>query len=78
MALREPHYFFFVVVHFGAPGWLSQLSIRLLVSAQVTISPYRELEPRIGSALTGRNLLESLCLPLSAPPRLVLPLSLSK
>ena len=31
----------------GAPGWLSQVSIQLLVSAQVMISPFREFEPHI-------------------------------
>ena len=31
----------------GAPGWLSQLSVQLLVSAQVMISRFREFEPHI-------------------------------
>ena len=32
----------------GVPGWLSQLSVRLLISAQVMISWFREFEPCIG------------------------------
>ena len=30
------------------PGWLSQLNIRLLISAQVMISQLHEFEPHIG------------------------------
>ena len=32
----------------GVPGWLSQLSVRLLVSAQVTISQFPEIKPHVG------------------------------
>ena len=32
----------------GAPGWLSRLSVQRLASAQVTISPLREFESRVG------------------------------
>ena len=31
----------------GAPGWLSPLSVQLLVSAQVMISRFQEFEPHI-------------------------------
>ena len=47
----------------GAPGWLSRLSVQLLMSAQVTISRVREIEPTW-----------DLSLPLSAPPLLSLSL----
>ena len=46
----------------GAPGWLSQLSIRLLISAQAMISQFMESSPMSGSAT----------LSLSASPLLVL------
>ena len=58
----------------GAPGWLSRLSVRLLILAQVTISGFMGLSPASSSALTTRSLLGSLSL--SAPPLLVLSLSL--
>ena len=53
----------------GAPGWLSQLSVRLLTSAQVMISG-SEIKPRVG--LWAWNLSKillftpSLCHPLPA------------
>ena len=56
----------------GAPGWLSQLSVRLLISVQVMISRFVELSPASGSVLTVWSLLGILSLPLS------LPLTLSK
>ena len=34
------------------PGWLSRLSIRLLILAQVMISQFVSLSPVLGSALT--------------------------
>ena len=63
----------------GAPGWLSWLSIQLLVLAQVMISQFMGLSPASGSVLTYRASLEfSLSLSLSAPPPLALSLSPSK
>ena len=32
----------------GTPGWLRQLSVRLLIPMQVMISQLREFDPRIG------------------------------
>ena len=32
----------------GAPGWLSGLSVRILISAQVMISTVRETETHVG------------------------------
>ena len=49
----------------GAPGWLSRLSGRFLVLAQVTTSRVVSLSPTSGSALTVRSLLGILS---SAPP----------
>ena len=51
----------------GASGWLSRLSIQLLVSAQVMISWFRDSSPGSGSALTVQGLGCSLSLPLSLP-----------
>ena len=39
------------------PRWLSQLSVRLLVSAQVMISWFGSWSPTSGSVLTVRSLL---------------------
>ena len=36
----------------GAPGWLRQLSVQLLISAQVMISRFVSLRPALGSVLT--------------------------
>ena len=47
------------------PGWLSWLSVRLLILAQVMISRFVSLSPRLGSALTVWNLLGILSLSLS-------------
>ena len=44
------------------PGWLSQLSIGLLILAQVMIS-----QPRAGLALSVQSLLGILCPPLVLP-----------
>ena len=52
------------------------MSVRLSVSAQVTISRFVGSSPESRSAWTARNLLGSLSLLLSAPP--LLSLSLSK
>ena len=51
----------------GAPGWLSQLSVLLLVSAQVMISQFMSSRPVLGSVLTARSPLGILSLPLSLP-----------
>ena len=65
----------------GASGWLSRLSIRLLMSAQVMISWFVGSSPAWGTALTAWSLLGILSLPLSlslsAPPLLKLSLSFS-
>ena len=47
------------------PGWPSQLSIQLLISAQVMISQFLGLSPLSGSALSAQGLLEIFSLPLS-------------
>ena len=62
----------------GVPGWLSLLSIRLLVSIQVMISQSVRLSPVPGSVLTAQSLLGILSLPLSLPLPLLLSVSLSK
>ena len=36
----------------GAPGWLSQLSLQLLISAQVMIAAFMGSSPTSGSALS--------------------------
>ena len=51
----------------GAPGWLSRLSVRLLISAQAVISWFVSLSPTSGSVLTVWGLLGILCLPLPLP-----------
>ena len=45
----------------GAPGWLSQLTSRLLISAQVMISWLVGSSPELGPALTSQSLLGILC-----------------
>ena len=62
----------------GAPGWLSCLSIRFLISAQVMISWFMTLSPASSSALTVQSLLGILSPSLSAPPPLALYLSKKK
>ena len=54
----------------GAPGWLSRLSVKLLISAQVMISRF------VGSSTEPAW--ESLSPFLSAPPPLAVSLSLLK
>ena len=56
----------------GVPGWLSLLSIGLLIWAQVMISWFSSLSPTSGSMLTAHSLLGILSLPLSAHLQLVL------
>ena len=58
----------------GVPGWLSWLSIWLLISAQVMISWFVSSSPKTGSALTVQSLLGILSPSLSAPLLLVLSL----
>ena len=60
----------------GVPGGLSQLSVRLLVSAQVAISQFVGLSPASGSMLTVWNLLGILSLPFSLCPSPACSLSL--
>ena len=55
-------------------AWVAQ-SVKRPTSAQVTISRFVSSSPASGSALTAGSLLWILCLPLSAPPLLVLCLS---
>ena len=58
-------------VGLGAPGWLSRLSIRLLILAQVMTSRFTGQSSASGSVLTARSLPGILSLPLSLPlPRL--------
>ena len=49
------------------PGWLSRLSIGLLISAQVMISRFVSSSPALGSLLSAQSLLQTLCPPVSAP-----------
>ena len=49
----------------GVPGWLSRLSVRLLVSAQVVISWFVSSNPTSGSLLSAQSPLQILCPPLS-------------
>ena len=67
------HHWSFKNANLGAPGWLSQLSTRLLMSTQVMISWLVGLSPVSGPSLTVQSLLGilSLSLSLSAPPLLV-------
>ena len=55
------------VCFLGAPGWLSRLSIRLLILAQVLISWLAGSSNMSGPGLTARSLLGILSLPLSLP-----------
>ena len=49
----------------AGPGWLSQLSVRFLVSAQVMISWHREFEPHVERLVdSGGPAWGSLSLPL--------------
>ena len=49
------------------PGWLSWLSVRLLISAQVVISQFMSSSPMSGLVLTVWSLLGILSPSLSAP-----------
>ena len=62
----------------GAPSWLSQLSIQLLISAQAMISRFMNSSPASGSLLTVQSLLGILSLPLSALPLLAFCLKINK
>ena len=59
----------------GAPGWLSQLSVRLLISAQVVISQFVSSSPRVGLFAEG---VEPAWDSLSAPPHTLRSLSKKK
>ena len=61
----------------GALGWLSWLSVWLLISAQVMISQSVDTSPMLGSELSVQKLLGILFLSLFLCPSLVLSLSLS-
>ena len=63
----------------GAPGWLSQLGVQLLVPAQVMISRFISLSPHQAPCSQHRAcLVFSLSLSLSAPPLLFLSLKINK
>ena len=62
----------------GAPGWLSLLSFRLLLSAQVMISRFVRSSPASGSVLTLQSLVGILSPPLSAPHQLMCSVTLSQ
>ena len=60
---------------FGEPGWLSQLSVQLLMSAQVVISRSMSSSPMSGPVLIARSLepaSDSVSPSLSVPPSLML------
>ena len=61
----------------AAPEWLSRLSIRLLIGAQVMISWFVSLSAMSGSPLTAWSLLAILSLYLSVCPSSTCALSLS-
>ena len=52
----------------GARGWLNQLSVQFLISAQVMISWFVSSSPALGSVLTAWSLLGILSPSLSALP----------
>ena len=60
------------VKHAGAPRWLSRVSVRLLISAQVMISQL------VGLGLSTESAWDSLSPSFSAPPPLALSFSLSQ
>ena len=64
----------------GVPGWLSWLSLRLLISAQFMFTWFVGSSLESGSALTAWSPVGILSLPLSAPPPLMLsvPLKIHK
>ena len=62
----------------GAPGWLIQVSIQLLVSAQIRISRFMSSSPVLGSELTMVPAWDSLSSPSSTLPSIVISLSPNK
>ena len=56
-----PHISVFQKYACGAPGWLSQLSVRLLILAQVMILRFMGSSPVLGSVLRVQSLEFSLC-----------------
>ena len=63
---------------FGVPGWLSWLSVQLLVLAQVVISWIVSSSLTSVSLLTAWSLLDILSLPFSVPLSCSLSMSLSQ
>ena len=61
------------------PGWLSQLSVGLLVSARVMVSWFVSSSPTLGSMLTVWSLLGTLSFPLSlcSSPSVGLPIKIN-
>ena len=59
----------------GAPGWLIQLNVQLLILAQVMISQFVSFSPKLVSVLTAWSLLGILSLPLSVSLSLSLSLT---
>ena len=57
----------FKIKSFGTPGWLSQLSVQLLASAQVMISQFVSSSHVLGSAPIVWSLLGILSLPFTLP-----------
>ena len=75
----EMRFQFLKILNTGAPGWLSLLILRLLVSAQVMISQFRSSSPLSGSALTAAgSAWDSLAPSLSLPLPHLLSISLSQ
>ena len=73
------------IIHFtkndllGAPGWLSRLSIQLLISVHVMISWLVRSSPMLGSALRAQSLLGILSLrPSSTAPLFPAPQKINK
>ena len=62
--------FYLKILCLGPPGWLSQLSCRLLIPAQVMISRFVGSSNKVGSALTALSLFGIVSLSFSAPPPL--------
>ena len=62
----------------GAPGWLSHLTVQLLILAKVMISRFGRSSPASGSALMAWSLLGILSVSLSLCPSPASFLSLSQ
>ena len=66
------------LLNIEAPGLLSWLSVRLLISAQVMIPQFMRSNPALGCALAAWSLLGILSLPLFLPLFHALSLKISK